>query len=148
MALASSIATMGAHTDGSAVAAQLAGLRSGYRRVRPEELPDEVRRGALVVDTRPASQRSRDGDLPGAIVVERNVLEWRLDPTCPHRLPQVTAESRVVVVCDEGFSSTLAAASLQSLGLAGATDLVDGYQGLLSSGVLAQLEALTFASPE
>lgn len=139
---------MDAHTDGSAVAAQLAGLRSLYARVRPEDLLEEMQRGALVIDTRPVAQRTRDGELPGAIVVERNVLEWRLDPTCPHRLPQVTVDSRVVVVCDEGFSSTLAAASLQSLGLAGATDLVDGYQGLLSSGVLAQLEALTFASPD
>ena len=136
---------MDAHTDGSAVAAQLAGLRSRYARVRPEDLLEEMQRGALVIDTRPVAQRTRDGELPGAIVVERNVLEWRLDPTCLHRLPQVTPESRVVVVCDEGFSSTLAAASLQSLGLVGATDLVDGYQGLVSAGVLARLRAATVA---
>lgn len=136
---------MDAHTDGSAVAAQLAGLRSLYARVRPEHLLEEMQRGALVIDTRPVAQRTRDGELPGAIVVERNVLEWRLDPTCPHRLPQVTRDSRVVVVCDEGFSSTLAAASLQSLGLVGATDLVDGYQGLVSAGVLARLRAATVA---
>ena len=88
--------------------------------------------GGLVVDIRPEWQRRRDGDLPGALVVERNVLEWRLDPSSPHRLPEVDGHDQVVVVvCDEGYASSLAAASLQDLGLANATDLAGGYQAWL-----------------
>lgn len=99
----------------------------------PRALPADLERvwaeGGLVVDTRPASLRARDGELPGAVVVERNVLEWRLDPTSPHRLPQVTGPDQpVVVVCDEGYASSLAAASLQALGLRRATDLDGGFQ--------------------
>ena len=85
--------------------------------------------GGLVVDTRPQSLRDRDGELPGALVVERNVLEWRLDPSSPWRLPEVRDhDQQVVVVCDEGYASSLAAASLQALGLRRATDLDGGYQ--------------------
>jgi rhodanese-related sulfurtransferase len=85
--------------------------------------------GGLVIDTRPEAQRLRDGELPGAIVVERNHLEWRLDPASPDRLPDVRDhDQRVIVVCDEGYASSLAAASLQDLGLVAATDLEGGYQ--------------------
>jgi rhodanese-related sulfurtransferase len=99
------------------------------RRVGAHELDDEVGRGALVVDTRPEYQRCRDGELPGAVVVERNVLEWRLDPTSPHRLDRLDrADRRVVVVCDEGYASSLAAASLRDLGLLDTTDLEGGFQ--------------------
>jgi rhodanese-related sulfurtransferase len=85
--------------------------------------------GGLVVDTRPAALRAQDGELPGAVVVERNVLEWRLDPTSPHRLDEVgDHDQQIVVVCDEGYASSLAAASLQALGLTRATDLDGGYQ--------------------
>jgi rhodanese-related sulfurtransferase len=88
--------------------------------------------GGLVVDTRPAFQRERDGELPGAVVVERNHLEWRLDPASAHRIPEVTDhDQQIVVVCDEGYASSLAAASLQSLGLHRATDLDGGYQAWL-----------------
>ncbi len=121
----------------SAVAGQIAALRTRYERVLPGDLLDEMARGALVIDTRPLEQRRRDGELPGSVVVDRNVLEWRLDPTSPDRLPQVTPQSRVIVVCNEGYSSTLAAASLQSLGLVRATDLEDGFQGLVAAGVVA-----------
>ncbi|MCU1450695.1 MAG: Rhodanese domain protein [Acidimicrobiales bacterium] len=101
-------------------------------RVTPEQLSDILAGGGLVVDTRSEAQRRRDGELPGAIVVERNVLEWRLDPSSAHRLPDVTDHDQVVVVvCDEGFASSLAAASLQDLGLANATDLDGGYQAWL-----------------
>ena len=89
--------------------------------------------GALIVDIRPAEQRTRDGELPGAVVVDRNVLEWRLDPTSPHRIPEVTGPDQpIVLVCNEGYASSLAALSLQKLGLARATDLDGGYQGLLT----------------
>ena len=110
----------------------LARARSCLDRVAPESLAAEAAAGALVVDTRPVEQRTRDGELPGAIVVDRNVLEWRLDPTSPHRLPVVTDhDQRIVVVCNEGYSSSLAAATLQELGLHRATDLAGGYQAWL-----------------
>ena len=107
----------------------LARARSGLDRVEPEQLDDEVANGAIVIDTRPADQRERDGDLPGAVVVDRNVLEWRLDPTSPHRLPLASDHDlRIVLVCNEGYGSSLAAKSLQDLGLGRATDLVGGFQ--------------------
>jgi rhodanese-related sulfurtransferase len=111
-------------------------VREGLDRVAPEDLVAEAAAGALVVDTRPVEQRDRDGELPGAVVVDRNVLEWRLDPTCPYRLGLTEdPDRRVVVVCNEGYSSSLAAATLQQLGLRRATDLVGGFQALLVHGV-------------
>ena len=113
----------------AAIDALLAESRAGLDRVDPADLAAEIAAGALVVDTRPVEQRRRDGELPGAIVVDRNVLEWRLDPTCPHHLPEVSgADARIVLVCDEGFSSSLAAATLQRLGLRRATDLRGGFR--------------------
>ena len=107
--------------------------RTGLDRVQPADLAAELAAGALLIDTRPVAQRQRDGELAGAVVIDRNVLEWRLDPTCPHHIPQMTdAGRRVIIVCNEGYSSSLAAATLRHLGLAGATDLVGGYQALLS----------------
>ena len=103
-------------------------------RVRPDDLSAEMAAGALVVDIRPVEQRVRDGDLPGAVVIDRNVLEWRLDPTSPHRIPDLsTSERRIILVCNEGYSSSLAAATLQDLGLRHATDLVGGFQALTRS---------------
>jgi rhodanese-related sulfurtransferase len=113
----------------------LAQARAGLDRVDVSELAAEVEAGALVVDTRPVEQRQRDGALPGALVVDRNVLEWRLDPTCPHRLPEAADPGRrIIIVCNEGFSSSLAAATLRRLGCVRATDLVDGFQGWLRAG--------------
>lgn len=116
----------------SAIEHLLVRARAGLDRVLPEDLERERAQGALVVDTRPVEQRLRDGELPGALVVDRNVLEWRLDPTSPWRLPEADALARnggrVVVVCNEGYSSSLVAATLRTLGLARATDLVGGYQ--------------------
>src|SRR4051794_32146709 len=102
-------------------------------RVEPRQLAAAVARGALVIDTRPLEQRERDGSLPGSIVVDRNVLEWRLDPTSPNRLREVTDHGQeIVIVCNEGYSSSLAAATLQDLGLSRATDLVGGFQAWLA----------------
>jgi rhodanese-related sulfurtransferase len=116
-------------TDLPAIDVLLERARSGLDRVRPERLAEELARGAILIDIRPVEQRQRDGDLPGAIVVDRNVLEWRLDPTSPYRLPVATdADVRLVIVCNEGYSSSLAAATLQELGLRFATDLVGGFQ--------------------
>ena len=98
------------------------------------ELPALVAAGALVVDIRPAEQRARDGELPGAVVIPRNVLEWRLDPQSPHRISEASYERPVVLVCDEGYASSLAAASLQDLGLRLATDLDGGVQAWLRAG--------------
>jgi rhodanese-related sulfurtransferase len=112
----------------SAIDRLLAACRADLDRVRPELLAAEVQAGALVVDTRPSEQRERDGELPGAVVVDRNVLEWRLDPTSPYRLPQAgDPERRVIVVCNEGYSSSLAAHTLRLLGLRRATDLEGGF---------------------
>ena len=104
--------------------------RAGLDRVPPEELAREQGEGALVIDIRPVEQRDRDGELPGAVVIDRNVLEWRLDPSSAHRIAEVAGyEQRIVLVCNEGFSSSLAANTLQRLGLRRATDLIGGYQG-------------------
>jgi len=97
------------------------------------ELASLLARGALVVDIRPVEQRSRDGELAGALVIDRNVLEWRLDPTSPDRVPEASDPDReIVVVCNEGYASSLAAASLRALGLHRATDLDGGYQAIMA----------------
>ena len=107
----------------------LAAARVGLDRVEPAALEAEVAAGALVVDIRPVEQRARDGEMPGAVVVDRNVLEWRLDPTSPYRITETAPERRVVLVCNQGYSSSLAARTLRDLGLVRATDLVGGFQG-------------------
>jgi rhodanese-related sulfurtransferase len=114
--------------DGSAVSRLLEKSRVTLDRVLPGDLASVQAAGALVVDIRPVEQRERDGDLPGAVVIDRNVLEWRLDPTSPHRLPMADdPRRRIVLVCHEGYSSSLAAHTLQRLGLTHATDLCGGY---------------------
>lgn len=116
----------------SAIDSLLAAARAGLDRVHPGDLALEAASGALVVDIRPVEQRLRDGDLPGAVVIDRNVLEWRLDPSCPHHIADMAdADRRVIVVCNEGYSSSLAAATLRQLGLRRATDLDGGFQALL-----------------
>ena len=95
----------------------------------PSDLDEAIANGALVVDTRSSAQRDRDGELPGAVVMERNVLEWRLDPTSPHRIAEMDRpDRRVIVVCNEGYASSLAAAGLLDLGLTDVTDLAGGFQ--------------------
>jgi rhodanese-related sulfurtransferase len=119
----------GVPTPPAAIDVLLDEARSGLERVAPQDLAAEAAEGALVVDIRPVEQRDRDGDLPGALVVDRSVLEWRLDPTCPYRLDlSDDPKRRVILVCNEGYSSSLAAATLQRLGLHRATDLVGGFQ--------------------
>jgi len=104
------------------------------RRPTTAELPSLRARGALIVDIRPVEQRQRDGELPGAVVIDRNVLEWRLDPTSPHRIAAMTdADREIVLVCNEGYASSLAAAGLQRLGLRRATDLDGGMRSVLES---------------
>lgn len=113
----------------SAIDVLLAHARAALDRVQAADLAAEMAAGAVVVDIRPIEQRRRDGELPGALIIDRNVIEWRLDPTSPHRIPEANdAGLRVILVCSEGFSSSLAAATLRQLGLARATDLAGGFQ--------------------
>jgi rhodanese-related sulfurtransferase len=112
----------------SAISRLLEESRRRLDRVEPADLARVTAEGALVVDTRPVDQRHRDGELPGALVVDRNVLEWRLDPSSPDRLAVADdPDRRIVLVCNEGYSSSLAAHTLQLLGLRHATDLVGGF---------------------
>ena len=110
--------------------------RSRFRRVGPQEAARLWASGALLVDIRPQAQRTEFGEIPGAIVVERNVLEWRLDPSSPNRHDAITgSEQDVVVVCQAGYASSLAAASLLELGLSRATDLEGGYEAWVEAGL-------------
>jgi rhodanese-related sulfurtransferase len=91
---------------------------------------------AILIDTRPEWQRRTDGEIPGAIVIERNHLEWRCDPSCPSRVPEATGyDVAWIICCDEGYSSSLAAASLQTLGLHRATDLTGGFRAWRAAGL-------------
>ncbi|MBL7255332.1 rhodanese-like domain-containing protein [Paractinoplanes lichenicola] len=106
------------------------------RRLDPEQTRAAVAAGALLIDTRTDIQRRQQGSLPGAIVIDRTVLEWRLDPTSPNRIPEATGHDRVViVVCRQGYSSSLAAASLRALGLVNATDLAGGFEAWVAAGL-------------
>ncbi|MET8086774.1 rhodanese-like domain-containing protein [Micromonospora sp. NPDC005197] len=110
--------------------------RAGLHRLTPQQTVEAVRGGALLVDTRTDAQRREQGDLPGAVVIDRTVLEWRLDPASAWRIPEATAYDReIVVVCRQGYSSSLAAASLQTLGLRRATDMIGGVDAWLAAGL-------------
>lgn len=114
----------------------LAASRGSVRRLSPHETAEAARAGALVVDTRTEAQRAEQGGLPGAVVIDRTVLEWRLDPSSPWRIPEATSESlQVVVVCRQGCSSSLAAASLRAVGLRRATDLEGGFEAWVAAGL-------------
>ncbi|MFF3690411.1 rhodanese-like domain-containing protein [Streptomyces sp. NPDC002187] len=111
-------------------------VREGYERIGPQQAYDAAAAGALLVDIRYQALRERDGLIPGALVVERNELEWRLDPQGSHRTAEaVSHDLHVVVVCNEGYASSLAAASLHQLGLHRATDLVGGFQAWKAAGL-------------
>jgi len=114
----------------------LATARRRLDRVTPEQASAEQSRGALLVDTRTSEQRARDGVIPAALVIDRTVLEWRLDPTSPTRLLQANGHDvRVILICAQGYSSSLAAASLQDLGLVNATDVVGGFEAWKAAGL-------------
>lgn len=112
----------------SRVDARLAAVREQLDRVAPEELAAEVAAGALVVDLRPDANRREEGELPGAVVIERIHLEWRLDRTSGAAIPEASDDLRVILFCNEGYASSLAAADLRGLGIHRATDLVGGYR--------------------
>jgi len=118
----------------------LESARNRLRRLAADEVPAALRRGALLVDIRPQAQRAHEGEVPeslNALVIERNVLEWRCDPTSDARLPQAIGDDvQWVVLCSEGYTSSLAAVALQDLGLRRATDVIGGYQALLAAGLV------------
>jgi rhodanese-related sulfurtransferase/mannose-6-phosphate isomerase-like protein (cupin superfamily) len=115
----------------------LSAARARLRRLSPEEAYEAAATtGAILVDIRPESQRAMEGSIAGALVVERNVLEWRFDPASSTRLPVATDHDlRVIVFCSEGYTSSLAATALQDLGLWRSTDLVGGFQAWRASGL-------------
>ncbi|MGH8929763.1 MAG: rhodanese-like domain-containing protein [Egibacteraceae bacterium] len=112
----------------------LAQARAHLDRVDPHQADELRRSGAWLVDIRPRANRVEEGEIPGAVIVERIVLEWRLDPAGDHRLPGLAAGTRVVVVCNEGYASSLAARDLQRLGL-WATDLIGGFRSWKDAGL-------------
>jgi rhodanese-related sulfurtransferase len=112
----------------------LADARQGLSRLEPRDARDAVGSGAVLVDIRPFEQRERDGLIAGALVIDRNVLEWRLDPKSGFKDASVSDQQQVVIICNEGYSSSLAAATLRLLGR-DATDVVGGFQNWLTCGL-------------
>ncbi len=118
------------------VDALLTELQADVRRLTPHQVVQAVAAGALLVDTRTETQRADHGELPGAVVIDRTVLEWRLDPTSPWRIPEADDPLRTIIIaCAQGYSSTIAAASLRSLGLPNATDMTGGVEGWVAEGL-------------
>ncbi|PZS37870.1 MAG: sulfurtransferase [Pseudonocardiales bacterium] len=113
--------------------------RSQLQRLTPKQAYDAIAVGALLVDIRPGWQRTDEGEIPGALLVERNHLEWRFDPECDARLPQATGyDVQVIILCSEGYTSSLAAAALQNLGLHNATDVIGGVHAWSADGLPVQ----------
>ena len=120
----------------------LESAREKLTRIEAADVPAALERGALLVDIRPAAQRAAEGDVPVARLIERNVLEWRCDPTSDARLPEAVGDDvEWIVLCSEGYTSSLAAAALVDLGLHRSTDVVGGYHALKEAGVLEALNA-------
>jgi len=113
----------------------LAAARSRLTRLTPAQAQRAVRSGAMLVDIRPQAQREAEGQIPGATVIERNVLEWRFDPESAARLPFAAYDLQVIVFCSEGYTSSLAAASLLDLGVHRATDLQGGFRAWEAAGL-------------
>ncbi|MET9385387.1 rhodanese-like domain-containing protein [Streptomyces sp. NPDC002928] len=127
----------GAGERATGIDALLERVREGYERIEARAAYDAAQAGdVLLVDIRYAALRDRDGVIPGALVIERNELEWRLDPQGSHRAPEATSHDlRIVVICNEGYASSLATASLHQLGLHRATDLIGGFQAWKAAGL-------------
>jgi len=110
--------------------------RDGLRRLDPRQAQAAMADGALLIDIRPERQRAADGVIPSAILVGRNVLEWRCDPSCPEHDPRIGGLDRqLIVMCEQGYQSSLAAATLQQLGFERATDLIGGFQAWRAAGL-------------
>ena len=127
---------MTAAVKSRSIAQLLAEARERLSRLDPFAAHGAMARGAVLVDIRPAAQRAEFGEIPGAIVIERNVLEWRLDPLSDARLDFAGSyDLEVIVTCQEGYTSSLAAAALQDLGLHRATDLAGGFAAWRAAGL-------------
>ena len=107
---------------------RLAEARQNLDRVAPVDLPEMLSAGAILVDIRPESNRLQEGLHPEAMVIERNVLEWRLDPNCEARIIDIEPDTQIIIMCNEGYASSLAAADLLEMGFTAATDLIGGYR--------------------
>jgi len=115
----------------------LARARSRLKRLRPSAAWKAIQKGAILVDIRPEFQRRADGEIPGAIVIERNHLEWRLHPASASRIPEARdTATQWIVICDEGYASSLAAAALQAIGLRRSTDVVGRFQAWRRTGLI------------
>jgi rhodanese-related sulfurtransferase len=125
-----------AQTNRQTIEQLLATARMRLQRLSPGAAYEATAHGAILVDIRPAAQRAHEGAIPGSQVIERNVLEWRLDPASSARLPFATSHDiQVIVFCSEGYTSSLAAASLQDIGLEQATDIAGGYHAWRAAGL-------------
>ena len=114
----------------------LASARARLTRLMPREAFGETAAGGVLIDIRPAAQRAAQGEIPRSTIVERNHLEWRLDPCSDARLPWVTGyDHRIIVFCVDGYTSSLAAAALLDLGLYRATDVIGGYRAWMAEGL-------------
>jgi rhodanese-related sulfurtransferase len=113
----------------------LVAARARLARLGPGQAQQAVAGGALLVDIRPQAQRLAEGQIPGAAIIERNVLEWRFDPASAARLPEARYDLQVIVFCSAGYTSSLAATSLQDLGVWRATDLDGGFQAWQAAGL-------------
>lgn len=121
----------------SRIDAVLEAARARLRRVEAVDVPAALQRGAVLVDIRPAAQRAAEGEVAGALLIERNHLEWRCDPTSDARIPEAVGDDvEWIVLCSEGYTSSLAAAALQDLGLHKATDVIGGYHALKSAALV------------
>jgi rhodanese-related sulfurtransferase len=110
--------------------------RSGLRRQTPEQALAEMADGLRLVDIRSDAQRAEEGLIPGAVHVPRNVLEWRLDPACPHRDPELgRRDARIALICNEGYQSSVAAATVRHFGLMEVTDVIGGFQAWRAAGL-------------
>ena len=125
----------------------LADARALITRLTPAEAATAMRDGAVLVDIRPAAQRAAEGEIPGALIIERNVLEWRFDPESDARLPVADYDLQVIVFCSEGYTSSLAAAALQELGVHRATDLAGGIKAWQASGLPVTRPAVATVGP-
>jgi rhodanese-related sulfurtransferase len=117
------------------IADLLADVRAGLDRLEPAAARKAAAAGAVLIDIRPEENRRTEGRLPGAVVIDRNVLEWRLDPTSDAALPIASHDLHVVLVCNEGYASSLAAATLRDLGVGRATDLIGGFRAWKAAGL-------------
>jgi rhodanese-related sulfurtransferase len=123
------------HPERRSIDQLLQEARSSLVRLTPHEALEAQRDGATIVDIRPQANRDNEGQLPGAVVIERTVLEWRLDPASPDRLPFATYGLHLILVCNEGYSSSLAAATMQDMGVSRATDIDGGFRAWKAAGL-------------